>query len=160
MIIRTATPADVDRISAVEAACFPPTEAATPAQIAERVAVYGNHFWLMDDDGRVVAFVDGMVTGERDLSDEMYSDASMHDEAGAWQMVFGVATDPAYRCCGLAGQLLERAIADSRAQGRLGLVLTCKDALVPYYARFGFVSEGRSVSEHGGVAWNQMRLTF
>ena len=160
MIIRTATPADVDQISAVESASFPPAEAATHAQIAERVAAYGDHFWLMVDDGRIVAIVDGMVTDARDLADEMYADASMHDESGAWQMIFGVATDPAFRRRGLAGQLLERAIADSRAQGRLGLVLTCKDALVHYYAKFGFVSEGRSESEHGGVAWNQMRLTF
>ena len=34
------------------------------------------------------------------------------------------------------------------------------DALVPYYAKFGFVSEGASESAHGGVQWNQMRLTF
>lgn len=46
------------------------------------------------------------------------------------------------------------------AQGRRGLVLTCKDRLVHYYAKFGFVSEGVSASTHGGVVWYQMRLTF
>ena len=40
------------------------------------------------------------------------------------------------------------------------LVLTCKDHLVHYYAKFGFVSEGVSGSTHGGVVWYQMRLTF
>ena len=49
---------------------------------------------------------------------------------------------------------------DARAQGRRGLVLTCKDRLVHYYAKFGFVSEGVSSSTHGGVVWYQMRLTF
>ena len=45
--------------------------------------------------------------------------------------------------------------------GRDGLVLTCKDKLVNYYAKFGFVNEGKSEnSQHGGVSWNQMRLTF
>ena len=48
----------------------------------------------------------------------------------------------------------------ARAQGRRGLVLTCKDRLVHYYAKFGFVSEGVSSSTHGGVVWYQMRLTF
>lgn len=52
------------------------------------------------------------------------------------------------------------AIADARAQGRKGLVLTCKDRLVHYYAKLGFVSEGVSGSTHGGVVWYQMRLTF
>ena len=54
-------------------------------------------------------------------------------------MIFGVNTLPDYRRHGYAGQLLERAIADARAQGRRGLVLTCKDRLVHYYAKFGFV---------------------
>ena len=56
--------------------------------------------------------------------------------------------------------LLERAISDARTQGRKGLVLTCKDKLVHYYAKFGFVSEGVSGSTHGGAVWYQMRLTF
>ena len=37
---------------------------------------------------------------------------------------------------------------------------TCKDRLVHYYAKVGFVSEGVSASTHGGVVWYQMRLTF
>ena len=81
-------------------------------------------------------------------------------EQGAWQMIFGVNTLPACRRRGYAEQLLRRAIADARAQGRKGLVLTCKDRLVHYYAKFGFVSEGISGSTHGGVVWYQMRLTF
>jgi predicted GNAT family acetyltransferase len=84
----------------------------------------------------------------------------MHDEQGEWQMIFGVNTIPSYRCRGLAEMVLRRVIDDARAQGRKGLVLTCKDRLVHYYAKLGFVSEGISGSEHGGVVWYQMRLTF
>ncbi len=51
-------------------------------------------------------------------------------------------------------------IADAKKQGRKGLVLTCKDKLIAYYAGFGFVNEGVSGSVHGNVVWNQMRLTF
>ena len=64
---------------------------------------------------------------------------------------FGVNTLPEYRRQGVAAALLERAIFDAKAQGRKGLVLTCKDKLVHYYAKFGFVSEGVSGSTHGGV---------
>ena len=81
-------------------------------------------------------------------------------ENGAWQMIFGINTIPACRRQGYAGQLLQQAIADARAQGRKGLVLTCKEALVHYYAKFGFVNEGVSGSTHGGVVWYQMRLKF
>lgn len=160
MILRTATARDLDALTAVEAACFPAAEAATREELAERLRAYGDHFWLLFDGETLVSFVDGMVTDLPDLTDEMYADTSFHDENGAWQMVFGVNTLPAYRKQGFAGQLLERAIADAKAQGRKGLVLTCKDRLVHYYAKFGFVNEGVSESVHGGVTWYQMRLTF
>lgn len=97
MIIRYATKDDIAAITAVEAACFPPAEAATEEEFVERVNAYGNHFWLMFDDKKLIAFVDGFVTDEKDLTDEMYENAAMHDENGAWQMIFGVNTIPDYR---------------------------------------------------------------
>lgn len=75
-------------------------------------------------------------------------------------MIFGVNTLPEYRKHGYAGQLIECLINDAKVKGRKGVVLTCKDKLVPYYAKFGFLSEGVSESTHGNVIWNQMRLTF
>ncbi len=160
MLIRNATQEDLDAISQVEAECFPPAEAATKEEFAKRLAYYGSHFWLMFDGDKLIAFVDGFVTDEADLTDEMYEKAEMHRENGDWQMIFGVNTIPAYRKKGYAGELIKRAIADAREQGRKGLVLTCKDRLIPYYAKFGFVNEGVSESVHGNVVWNQMRLTF
>lgn len=49
---------------------------------------------------------------------------------------------------------------DARKQGRRGLALTCKAALLHCCAKLGFVSQGRSDSVHGGAAWYEMRLTF
>ena len=160
MNIRYAEMKDIAAIAAVEAECFPPAEAATEKDFVERVRYYGNHFWLMHDGEKLIAFVDGFVTDEPDLTDEMYENAAMHNENGAWQMIFGVNTLPRCRCQGYAGLLLQRAIADARAQGRKGLVLTCKEKLLHYYAKFGFVNEGVSGSTHGGVVWYQMRLRF
>ena len=160
MNIRTATIKDLEAVTSVEAECFPPAEAATREELAERLKYYADHFWLMFDGDKLIAFVDGFVTDEENLTDEMYEKASMHDEKGSWQMVFGVNTIPSYRRKGYAGELIRRAIEDARAQGRKGLVLTCKDRLIPYYSKFGFVLEGVSESVHGNVVWNQMRLTF
>ena len=160
IVIRNATLNDLPAIAAVEAECFPAAEAATAEEFAGRLAHYANHFWLLWEGAKLVAFVDGFCTDTPDLTDEMYADASLHDEQGAWQMIFGVNTIPACRRQGYAGLLLQRAIADARAQGRKGLVLTCKDRLVHYYSKFGFVSEGVSGSTHGGVVWYQMRLRF
>ena len=160
MHIRTATMEDLDAVTAVEAACFPAAEAATRDEFAARLAVYPNHFWLLEEDGRLVSFINGLVSDEPTIRDEMFADAAFHNEQGAWQMVFGVNTLPEYRRRGLAGVLLERAAADARAQGRKGCVLTCKDKLIHYYEKFGFQNEGVSESVHGGVVWYDMRLTF
>lgn len=158
--IRTATMADLDAIAQVEATCFPPAEAATRAEFTERLAHYADHFWLLFEDGQLISFVDGFVTDCPDLTDAMYANAAMHDKNGAWQMIFGVNTIPSHRNRGCAGQLMRQAIADARAQGRKGLVLTCKDALIHWYAKFGFTDEGVSDSTHGDVVWHQMRLTL
>lgn len=161
MQIRYAEEKDIAAIATVEAACFPPAEAATEAEFIERVRYYGNHFWLLYDADKLIAFVDGFVTDEPDLTDEMYENACMHNETGAWQMIFGVNTLPEYRRRGYAGELIRRAIADAKQQGRKGLVLTCKERLIAYYAKFGFADEGVSEkSTHGNVQWHQMRLTF
>mgnify|MGYP002742560813 CR=1 FL=1 len=139
--------------AALEAICFPPEQAASPTTIAERMATYADHFWLIEDEGgMLLALVNGLCTHERDLSDEMYEAPTMHDPDGAWQMILGVATAPAAQGQGLATRLLRTVIETTRVHGRQGLVLTCLDDLVGFYARLGFVDEGLSASHHGGRA--------
>lgn len=160
MKIRTATMEDLDEIVKVETICFPEAEAATRESFAERLKHYPDHFWLLTAGEQIVGFVNGMVTEEADLQDEMYENAEYHKENGKWQMIFGVDTIPEYRRNGCAGRLLRYVIEQAQSQKRLGLVLTCKEKLIPYYAKFGFVNEGISKSVHGNVVWYQMRLIF
>ena len=160
MHIRTADMEDLAVLTAIEAACFPAAEAAKEETFRQRLAVYPDHFWLLEEEGGILSFVNGFVTQEAHLRDEMYENAALHDEQGSWQMIFGVNTLPEHRKKGYAGLLIQRCIDDARAQGRKGVVLTCKDRLVHYYAKFGFVSEGVSDSVHGGAVWYEMRLTF
>ena len=69
MEIRTATIADLAQIAAVEAECFPAAEAATKEEFAERIKYYGNHFRLMFEGEKLIAFVDGFVTDKPDLTE-------------------------------------------------------------------------------------------
>ena len=78
MTIRTATIEDLETVSAVEAECFPPAEAATKEEFEKRLTHYGKHFWLMFDGDKLIAFVDGFVTDEADLTDEMYELSLIH----------------------------------------------------------------------------------
>ena len=160
MEIRQATIDDLTEITALEAVCFPPAEAAPKAAFESRLKVFADYFWLLLDDGKLIGMINGMATDILKLSDEMFEDASMHNENGAWLMIFGVATLPEYRKQGCASRIMKRVINDAKQQGRKGLVLTCKEHLIHFYEEFGFVSEGVSGSVHGGAVWYDMRLTF
>ncbi|MCI6530697.1 MAG: GNAT family N-acetyltransferase [Mesosutterella sp.] len=160
MLIRKASVKDAAIIADTESACFLPSEAASRQEFEERLRHYADHFWLLFENSVLVSFVDGMVTDTPDLEDRMYHDASLHNPNGAWQMIFGVATRPEYRRRGYAGTLIRRCIEEAKKEGRKGVVLTCRDFRVPYYAKFGFKDEGLSESTHGGFKWHQMRVTF
>ncbi len=161
--IRRATPADLDIISELETLCFLPTEAASREAYAARLAAFADRYWLLFLDGQLVSLVGGSLSDEHDLCDAMFADASLHKPDGHIQMIFSVATHPDYRCRGYAGLLLREMITTCRAEkarGREAVVLTCKDFRIAYYASFGFVDEGLSTSNHGGVPWHQMRIVL
>lgn len=160
MKIRNATRADLAAVTDLERLCFPLAEAADEEIFLKRLAVFPRHFWLLESGGRLVCFVNGMVTSEPTIRDEMFADAALHEESGAWQAIFGVNTRPGYRCRGYAGKVLERVISDARDQDRAGCILTCKESLIPYYETFGFRSGGVSSSVHGGAVWYDMTLAF
>lgn len=160
MKIRTAAAADLAAVARVEAVCFPPAEAAQKDEFEARLRVYPNHFWVLEDEDHLIGFVNGLVTDEETIRDEMYGDASLHRESGAWQAVFGVDVLPEFRRRGLAAKLLGTVIADAEAAGRRGCILTCKDRLIHYYEKFGFQNCGVSQSVHGGVVWYDMTLRF
>lgn len=155
--IRHAVIGDAKQISELEGLCFPESEAASGEDILRRLQIYPKHFWLMVRDGNIITMINGMTVNCQNLLDEMYENADMHDESGTWQMIFSVATRPEYRSKGYASGLMKRVISDSTAAGKSGLVLTCKEPLVAFYEKFGFVNEGVSSSVHGNAVWYQMR---
>lgn len=158
MNIRTATMSDLKRIAEVEAICFPAAEAATEQSFAERLKTYPEHFWLLEEDGKLISFINGMVTNEITIRDEMFEDATLHNEEGEWQAIFGVNTIPQYRRRGYAAKVMEHVIEEAKKQGRKGLILTCKEEKLHYYAKFGFKNLGLSKSVHGGAVWYDMIL--
>lgn len=159
--IREARMTDLPELTEVEGICFPEAEAADREAFAGRLEYFPDHFWIMDDgNGKILSYVNGLVTDIPNLTDDMYAHPEMHNPDGSWQMIFGVATRPEFRDRGYAETLMNRALGDSHGQNRKGLVLTCKEELIFFYTRFGFVDEGICPSNHGGVEWHQLRRTF
>lgn len=159
-MIRHAKIEDVSQLARIEAISYPTAESASEKSIENRVASFPNHFWLLEEGGKLCGFINGMVSNEPDLTDAMYDDAGMHDENGKWQMIFSVVTAPEFRGQGYAKAIMNQVIEDARKERRLGIVLTCKEQLLPFYAGFGFENEGLSESNHGDAIWYQMRLKF
>lgn len=156
--IRTAQLADLEALFALECACFPARERAQKEDLRARILLFSNHFYLLEHNGQLLGFINGMVSDEADLRDEMYHHAELHNENGAWQMIFGLDVYPQFWNRGYGSMLMRHMIGQSRIQGRQGLVLTCKKEKISYYERFGYQNESRSSSVHGGCVWYAMRL--
>lgn len=158
--LREAGVRDLDALTAIEAACFPPEEGASRESFAARLDAFPEGFLIAEENGRAVGMIDGMVTDCETIEDRLYEDATLHDPNGAWQSVFGLAVHPDHQHKGIASQLMRAFIEKARKEGRKGMMLTCKAPLIPFYEQFGFASKGVSASVHGGVVWYDMVLSF
>lgn len=158
--IRKASIEDLDEITEVEAKCFPPAEAAKMESFEQRLKTFSDRFFVAEDVGRMIGFVNGCITDSRTIYDDLFHHASLHKPDGDYQAIFGLAVIPKYRNKGIAAQLMEHMIEDSRANGRKGVILTCKEHLIHYYAKFGFENLGVSGSQHGGAVWYDMIIDF
>ena len=106
LTIRKATPADTAAITALEAACFPPAEAAPFESFAARLEAFPDRFWLLFADGELISMVNGSLSNEEDLRDEMFHDTTLHDP-------FGVDTNSS-----LAKYWLRKALDNTTARTR------------------------------------------
>lgn len=159
-LIRNVTMEDLDAVTEVEAICFPAAEAASRESFVQRIQTFPESFFVMETDGRIIGFINGCVTDRQTICDEMFEDSSWHMPEGPWQSVFGLDVIPEYQHQGLASVLMEHLIADAKAKGRKGLILTCKDRLIGFYEKFGYRILGVSDSVHGGAVWYDAILEF
>lgn len=159
--IRNATLKDLDAITAVESTCFPSAEAADKNSFKLRIKTFPESFFLAETiDGQIIGFINGCMTNEPVLKDELYHNVSLHNPAGDYQTIFGLDVLPAYRRQGIAAALMNHLIEISKKRQKKGMILTCKDHLIHYYETFGYKHQGVSNSTHGGAIWNDMLLRF
>ena len=160
MILRSAKKDDLPDLVRIGNACYTPQEAASESDYRDRLEIFPDHFWILEDDGEILSFINGPATDYDRILDVMYHRADYHAEHGAWQAILGVNTAPAHQGKGYASMLLERMISDVKKQNRKGCILTCKAHLIPYYEKFGFKNEGVSSSVLADQVWYDMRLSF
>ena len=154
--IRPVRAEDLQQVAAIEAVCFPPEEAAQESDFSNRIQVFPDTFLVAELDGRIVGFVNGCATDSPVIYDALYHDASLHRPEAKNLAIFGLDVLPEYRRQGIAARLMKAFLELARAQDREGLILTCKEPLIYYYEKFGFVNQGVSKSTHGGAVWYDM----
>lgn len=160
LIIRKVTINDLEAVSEVEATCFPEAEAATKSSFEQRIKTFPESFFVGEIDGKIIGFINGCITNETTIRDEMFHDSKLHNPKGDYQAIFGLDVIPEYQRRGIAAKLMNHMIESSRVAGRKGVILTCKDKLINYYSKFGFINLGISESQHGGSVWYDMILLF
>ena len=160
ILIRMAKHEEAGILAEIEGICFPPQEAASPEQIAERMKAFPENFVVAEADGKIVGFINGGTTDRPHLPDEMYHDVSLHIPEGDYQTVFGLNVLPDYRHQGVAGKLVEFFTDLAQKRGKKGVILTCKEHLVGFYEKHGFQCFGEADSSHGGAKWYDMRNIF
>lgn len=159
--IRKVTINDLDAVTHIEQVCFPEAEAAGREAFENRIKTFPDSFFVAEAaDGSLIGFINGCVTNDRVISDEMFEDSSLHIENGDYQSIFGLDVIPEWRNKGVAASMMRHLIENAREHGRRGLILTCKDSLIKYYAGFGYRNTGLSNSIHGGAVWYDMILEF
>lgn len=158
--ITTATDEDLSTLAQIEQICFPVKESASLSTIKSRFAVFPNQFLVAkiykDEDTEIVGFINGMITDSLTINDEMYVNAKIHQPNGKYQTIFGLDVLPSYQHLGIATKLMNKFIEKAKNEQRLGVILTCKYQLIPFYKQFGFENLGISQSTHGGAIWYDM----
>ncbi|MCD2348631.1 GNAT family N-acetyltransferase [Clostridium guangxiense] len=156
--IRQVSIKDLDEVAKIEKICFPEAEAAARESFEKRIKTFPESFFVAEKDKKIIGFINGCITNEATIYDELYENSLLHVKDGAYQTIFGLDVIPDYRNQGIAAQLMNYMIKAAKGSGRKGVILTCKEKLIHYYSKFGYVNKGISRSVHGGARWYDMIL--
>ncbi len=146
--------ADIPRIMQIEHAGFTPEEAASEAAMRERIDLINDSFIVARNAaGEVLGYVVGPVVNARYIHDDLFKKSRANPPHGGFCAILSLAVAPECRGMGIAGQLLQQLINQSRNACREGITLTCLENLIPFYEKHGFKNEGISDSQHAGETW-------
>ena len=161
-LFRDILPEEADRAVLIEQICFPPNEACSEKHMKERIAAAPELFLVAVDkeSGKVAGFLNGLSTDEESFRDEFFTDVTLYNPEGKNVMLLGLDLLPEYRGQGLAREIVYEYMRREQAKGRKALLLTCLDAKVEMYQKFGFVDEGIANSTWGGEEWHEMIHTL
>lgn len=158
LVFRPPTPADARRCHEIEISAYEGDEAATLEKIARRIAEYPQGFLLLQRGDAIVGFINSGCAHDVRMSDEEFKQLVGHDPAAPNVVVMSVVVAPEEQGKGYAAMLMRRFVARMREAGKEAIYLMCKERHVALYERFGYRYLKQSESDHGGMAWHEMKM--
>lgn len=156
MKIRNVTIEDLPKLVGIEQQCFSREEAATEEAFEGRIRRIPDSFFVAEENGEVIGLVNGPVIQTEFITDDLFANIQENPLTGGHQSILGLAVFPSKQSRGVASDLLTHLEKSSRERKRETITLTCKEDLIQFYEKFGFVNRGVSNSEHGGIVWYNM----
>lgn len=158
LVIENAAPGDLGELSQLERIGFPADEAASKDAFEYRLKKFPDWFLTARYGGKLIGFINGILSDKKLISDESYLPNSEISGDGRNLLLFGLVVHPDYRKNGIAERLMKTILNNAEKRGIRNIALTCRKWLIPYYEKFGFVNIGVSESVIGNVTWYDMLI--
>jgi ribosomal protein S18 acetylase RimI-like enzyme len=147
---------DLEQLLFIENEGFSIEEAATKEAFVERIQLIADTFIVAEKERKILGYINGPIIYQPYITDNLFKEIKENSKRGGYQSVLGLAVSKQARNQGIAKILIEKMEELAEENEREGITLTCKQELVSFYEKFGFVNHGMSESKHGGVSWYNM----
>lgn len=154
--IRNVKIEDLPEIVVIEHLCFPNVDAATSEVLEKRIRLISDSFFVAEENGVIIGFVNGPVIESTFITDDLFKDVKANPAFGCHQSILGIAVTPHFQTRGVASALLMHIEKEASKNQRKSITLTCKENLIQFYENYGYLNKGVSNSEHGGAIWYNM----
>ena len=154
--LRNVQTTDLEQLILIENEGFSIEEAATKEAFIERIQLIPDTFIVAEKEGEILGYINGPIIDQPYITDDLFEKIKENPKRGGYQSILGLAVSKRARNQGIAKSLIGKMEERIEENERIGITLTCKQELVSFYEKYGFVNHGISESQHGGVTWYNM----
>ncbi|MNS58252.1 Acetyltransferase (GNAT) family protein [compost metagenome] len=154
--LRNVHTTDLAQLLLIENEGFSIEEAATKGTFMERIRLIPDTFIVAEKEGKILGYINGPIIDQPYITDDLFKEITENPKSGGYQSILGLAVSRQARNQGISKILVRNMEELVEENERKGITLTCKQELVPFYEKLGFVNHGISESTHAGVCWYNM----